>query len=155
MKVNRAQLANILGVSTASLSRMVKQGMPVDIQPDTASRQLQFDTATVIDWLVQGPVAYPLPKQIAEAKTRRKVAEAGLRELELGERQRLLFHTEEAINQFNEQLAVVKTNLMSGPSRIAHEMALTSDPGTVRKLLLEEFEEAVSVLTGFDPAAVP
>jgi phage terminase Nu1 subunit (DNA packaging protein) len=50
MKVNRAKLAEILVVSTATVSRMIKQGMPVAVAPDSqdVSGQWSFDTAEVV-----------------------------------------------------------------------------------------------------------
>jgi phage terminase Nu1 subunit (DNA packaging protein) len=155
MRVNRAELADIIGKSTTSISRLVKEGMPVESRPKGPSGEWQFDTAKVIEWLIEGPVAFSLPQQIEEAKTRRKVARAGLKELELGERQRVLFHIDEVNMQLLEQLAVVKSQLITMPNRLAHEMALTSDPADVRHILTEELEDIASAMTGFDPSQVP
>jgi len=152
MVVGSAELAEILGVAIKTIGRWVDKGMPVrsDGNDRKSRRERRFDTAAVIRWLVDGPADLTPAARLDAAKLRKQSASTTLKELELGERSGRLIDMEIPAEQINEQFAVLKSQLLAIPARLTHQVAATSEPDVVRRILVEELEDIASELTGFD-----
>lgn len=142
--VNRPELAQILGVAPGTVDNMVKKGMPHLERPDKAAgtKEWRFDTATVIEWMVTGGK----PDAMAEAELLDKRAQAGLRQLEFAERQKVLVRKDDSLRWVVEGIAIIKTRLLALPARLVQAVSAESDPA---KNLVYIKAEVNDMLTAF------
>jgi len=152
MIVNRIELASVLGVSAPTVDKRVEEGMPFVDRPDTAkgSREWRFETADVIKWLVTEGGKGTKESARDNAELRERVAIASLKELELGQRQKVLVHVDEVAEVVNEQFAVIKSRMQAIPSRLAQQIAIESDPVKCRSMLREEVNLALEAIASED-----
>lgn len=151
MIVNRTQLADILGVSPTTVLKRVEQGMPVQQRGDRTTEWV-FDTVAVIKWL-QDVASGSADTEKSEnekvrtrAETRQTVAAAALKELELGQRQKVLVHVDDLVMLMDEQFAVLKSRFNALPARLAQRVAIETDPAECRKMLREEVNQAYAAI---------
>src|SRR3954470_22098572 len=88
--VNRADLADFLGVSLPTIDGYVRRGCPF-IERGSKGREWRFHSKAVVDWLRQQDVEQALgtadAPDIEAARLRKVLAEAQLAELELSRQQ--------------------------------------------------------------------
>lgn len=147
MKVNRTQLADILGVGPTTVDARVKEGMPYAQRPgEEGATQWQFDTVDVIDWLTGRIEAGAKNDEGKEAKIRIAVADAGLKEMELAEKKGLMINIEDIMPRIEAGDAIVKSRLLAIPGRLAQTLAVETDPVNVQRMLKAEINGALEEL---------
>ncbi len=147
MKCNRAQLGDILGIGLTTVDARVKEGMPYLRRPgEDGSKEWQFDTVDVIEWLTGRIDAGAKNDEGKEAKVRIAVADARLKELELAERLGLMINIEDIMPRIEAGDAIVKSRLLAIPGRLAQTLAVETDPVVVERMLKAEVNGALAEL---------
>ena len=75
------------------------------------------------------------------------MAIAGLKELELGEKQKVLVHVDDVAERISEQFGIVKSRFNAIPSRLAQLISVESDPAKCLKMLKDEVDSALEAIT--------
>jgi phage terminase Nu1 subunit (DNA packaging protein) len=136
-KVNRTELAEILGVAVTTIDAMVRRGLPYVQRATSKGKGWLFDTAEVRSWELQRAVENAIgdSEQIGkeEADKRRAIAQAALAEYELAERRREFISVDLAAEIVRRDYSAVRARLLSMPAKLGPELALTKDAGALRK----------------------
>jgi phage terminase Nu1 subunit (DNA packaging protein) len=153
-RVNRAELAEIFGVSLPTVSTWTRQGCPV-VAAGRKGREYEFDTAEVRKWLedrvlsaAQGDMA---ALSIEEIRKRYETARAAREELELAKARREVVPISEVAKVVGEEFSRCKTRLLAIPTKLrptAEEVAgkegATEIVEAIEKLVFEGLSEIVS-----------
>lgn len=147
MLVNRAELSRILGVAQNTITNKVdNEGMPFVNRPGEDGGIWQFETVDVIAWLVNGGKA-PQESPRDRAELREREAIASLKELELGQRQKVLVHVDDVVRVINEKYSVIKSRITALPARVAQLVSAESDPAVCRKILKDEVNQVLTTIS--------
>lgn len=150
--VNRKQLGSILGVSATVIDNYIQNGCPY-VQHGDRGREWKFDTAEVFRWLKEqealgrGSDQPTSSTPVEDAKLRKAEADAELREFELARTRGETILIEDVQPVLLEELAAVRSRLMSIPGRLAQKVAAISDPEAVESAIRKEISEALRELT--------
>lgn len=150
MLVNRIKLADVLGCSLPTVDKYLAEGAPYIDRPGVAGKtQWNIETGDVIQWLIDRASGKDETKESVRdsAETRERVAIAGLKELELGLKQKVLIHVDDVNEIVSEQFAVIKSHLVGIPARLAQELAAEDDAGKVRDALRVEINSALEAIS--------
>lgn len=159
MICNRMEIADVLGVHKTTIDNYVREGMPYRARPDKSrpgENQWKFDSGECVKWLVQRAKddgigvddAAESDKRIEQAaKARERMAIAGMKELELAEKLKVMVHVEDIIELVEEEYAVVKSRIQTIPGRMAHKLSTTDDPAEIERLLKTEVIECLTALS--------
>jgi len=147
---NKAELAELLGLSLPTLDAMVRRGCPV-LQRGAQGREWCFDVPAVIKWRTDRAVAAALGDTSKldqeEARRRKLAAEAALAELDLAERRREMIRVEDAAALVADEYAKVRSRLLDLPARLAPLVAIEADPAACERLVREEVKDTLEELT--------
>lgn len=155
MIVNRVELADVLGCALVTVDVRVKEGMPFVDRPDRekGTREWRFNTADIIQWMVEQVGAGSKEDEMKILNLREKAATAGLKEMELGERQKVLVLVDDVAGLVEEQFAIVKSRLQAIPGRVAQKLSIESDPEVIRRTLTAEVGDALTEISTADVVA--
>ena len=144
MQCNRNKLAQILGRDVKTIDRFVEKGMPFLSRPDKCRGDTKwlFDTGEVLTWMSGDTWA----ARAKAARSRMAEAKAGLKWLEYGKALGFLVEIDEIIPHIEGGDAIVKSRLLAIPGRLAQLVAIETDPEIVRRMLEEEFGDALAQL---------
>jgi phage terminase Nu1 subunit (DNA packaging protein) len=144
MKCNRNKLARILGKDVKTIDKMVADGMPYLHRPGDASgaKAWMFDSGAVVRWVTGAEKDH----RLSDAKERIDAAIAALKELELGEKRGDLVRVEDVLTRVVGGDAIIKSRLRAIPGRVAHLVAVESDPAKAEAILRKEVKVALSQL---------
>jgi|SRR5215831_9607968 len=149
--MNKAQLAKHFRVSTKTIDDWTIKGCP---HRRTTRGGYDFDPKAVAKWRSE---TAPIRKgatgiSLMEARTRKEVALAGLRELQLKERSGELV-LRRAVNDFEYKTArMLRDNLFNIPDRIAGQCAKQNQE-TIHRLMTEEIRQTLEIITNDPPTA--
>ena len=163
--MQQKELASLLDISPAMVSRLAKQGMPTDtLERATRWRKRHLEPGRVKGSKMGTVKAIPLqpaypstPNQEPEAieptsyhaaKTLRESAEAQIAQLKLLEKQGHLIRIDAVEIVLARTFSTFRDNLLQMPSRLAALIAAESDPAKVHNMLYEEFHRALVELSG-------
>ncbi|MEQ3640801.1 MAG: terminase small subunit [Alteromonas sp.] len=146
-KVNRAELAEILGVSLPTITSKVNKGMPY-LQRGQRGKEWLFDTAAVYEWEKEQAILNVTGDLSAvtddELRRRKLAAETTLVELEAGKKRGDLLPKEE-IEKFLSDMAIsTRTRLLLVPRRCAAQLTGNNDEVAIRQIIEEEQLEALT-----------
>lgn len=152
--VNKAGLAEFLGVSLSTIDGLLRQGIPT-VQRGSKGAEYQFDTADVVRWRVESAVkdAAGLRDSVDldEARRRKLAAEAALAELDLSIRRGDAVSLNDTAAAW-EGMAVAFRNKMLGlPAKLAPVLVAETDLATARGTLEREVHEALEELSSYEP----
>lgn len=150
-KMNRAQLAELSGVSLVTVDTWVRDGCPYISRPVRKGvGQWEFSAADVFEWRIKREREAVLGevKSIDEAEARRRklAAEAGLAELELAKAQGLCVSIDDSARAWAQILGACRAKLLGIPAKLGHQVAIESDRLRCEDLLTESVYEALSEL---------
>ena len=158
MRLNRGEVAKILGVSLPTISRWVDEGMPVE----TRGRRgvpWEFDAAEVVAWVRARTVR--LARQdgdqgatLAEAELRERRAKAALRELNLAARRAAVVPAEDARAVLAELAGVVRARFGEVGARLAPELVGVTDAVVVADAIAEAIDAGLRDLALYEPRAL-
>lgn len=153
--VNRAELAEILGISLPTVNAWVKDKMPV-VRVGTRGVEWQFDTAAVIQWRAD-LAAESAGGALEDIETiEKETARVKL------ERERLKYAHEAALvvplDQLERRLAVVfaevRTSLRNIPKRTASILVGETNERVFTATLLEEIDRTLTALSEFNTSTL-
>ncbi len=142
MRVNRAVLSEILGVSEAGLTSWADQGMPV--VRDGRGTEWEADPADCVAWLLQRErdrIAATGP--VSEQRARLLRAQADKAELDARQRAGELVLVRDVANEVGRALRVVRDRVLGVPDRVAPMLASVSDTAAVHAMLRAELVGAL------------
>lgn len=150
MRVNRSEMAKIMGWSLPTVDARVREGMPYISKPGGKNKGVwEFETADCIKWLIEKagePVAQN-PRTEIDLRTAR--AEATLKEIQVMERQKLLIPITDVVKVVGENVAVLKSRVTALSGRLAQAVAGETDPAAVLRLIKAEVAEALEEISSF------
>ncbi|MEX2375847.1 MAG: terminase small subunit [Dehalococcoidia bacterium] len=150
MIVNRATLAEMFGISTPRVDRMVKRGCPYLAKPVDGRGEWQFDTGAVLRWQLaqRGTPEDQQDREARHARVRDAVAKADLREMERDELAAQLITPADAAKIVKEGNDIVRAVMRRFPGKVIERMkagGLTPAPNAL-ELLTAEVEEILALL---------
>lgn len=143
--VNRAGLAEVMGVVTVTVDGWIKRGCPV-VERGGRGKEWQFDTAAVVRWLRDEAVAAAGPNDNAdldEIEKRTKRAKMRQAELELAKAQGLVAEIAEFERTQAVRAAMVRQNVMNVRQRACLRLLGETDETTFKRILGEELTLAL------------
>ncbi|WP_281983001.1 hypothetical protein [Azonexus hydrophilus] len=160
-EVSQAFIARSLGLSGAAITKLKKQGMPVDsVEAALAWREQRLNIAArkptpgarqkPMPGLAQPAPAFApvatLDEDHAAARTRREIAEANLAEMREAEERGELVRVAAVKSMLAKVISSTRDSLLQLPSRLAQVLSAEQDPNRVRDLLDAEIHQALSRL---------
>lgn len=169
--ISQSALGRALDLSKQSISKLKKQGMPVDsIEAAQAWREARQNVAarkpspvqvtTPMPALDRRPPAAALPpldpvdwgnepdEDRDRARTRREIADANKAEMEEAKMRREQIRVQAVENMLATDFATTRDALLQIPARLAPLMAADSDPVSIQNLLESEIHQALMNLAG-------
>lgn len=147
MIVNRSELADVFGAAKTTIDRWVVEGMPSLERADrTRGIEWRFDTGECIKWYATRNASEDTA-MMDGVKLRERAAIAGIRELDLAERQKVLVHVDDVADRIEEEYAIVKSRLRAIPGRMAHPLSIIESAAEVERLLKIEVSEALEEIS--------
>jgi phage terminase Nu1 subunit (DNA packaging protein) len=145
--VNRNELADVFGVAKTTLDRWLQEGMPYMERADRSRGvEWRFDTAECIKWYADRNSSGE-SKAMDSVKLRERAAIAGLRELDLAQRQKVLVHVDDVTDKLEEEYAIIKSRLRAIPGRMAQPLSIIEDAAEVERLLKTEVADALEEIS--------
>jgi phage terminase Nu1 subunit (DNA packaging protein) len=149
--VNKADLAQLMGVSSVTIGQWVSKGCPY-VQKGALGKSWVFDVPEVVSWreeqVALQAVGDTKSLDIEEARRRKVAAEAALTELDLAKRKGELVEIEDVAQSVGEDYANLRAKLLSLPVKLAPQAAGISDAAELQdlaeSLVHEALEELVS-----------
>lgn len=148
--VNKAELSSILGVSERSLTDWQEEDPPLPIR-ERAERRGQsnkYDTADVIDWLVQRNLRQA---QVEAPRDRLARLQAEEIELRLNEKRGLLVPTSKIEPLWLGMVSSARSFLRSQIDDLAELVDSTEGLEAKRDLLRDTFDQFLQRLSDYDP----
>lgn len=157
---SKGRMANIIGISPLTLDRMIRDGLPV-AQRGFKRMPWVINSAAAIQWIRHQDVLKARPRDkgaavgdIDEAKLRRESANARKAELAVEELEGNTITCEAAAAVFANELATVRSLLLSMPGRIAGEVMGLTDRAAIEDIVEREILTVLAELTADDPATL-
>ena len=161
MIVNRAELADVLGVSVVTIDNRIARGLPVE-RKGREGKSYEFETSDVIDWHVKNQISKDNPQGTPEGasngspsdlKQRKLEAETEISELErdkrrieLAEKKGLVVLVEDVVSEFASAVANLRAQLLNLPRRAAPLIVGETDVDNVKDTLDREVNELLQEL---------
>lgn len=148
LKVNKRGLAEIIGVSERSLTEWQGQGMPIEVSAGRGSSN-QYDTATVINWMIERARAGSAKETARDRLDRIK---ADREELALARELGELVVAEELIQGFEAMITAAKVEFLNTlPDNLASELSARYGVEIDDQLIREPIEAILRKLSEYDP----
>ncbi len=153
-QVNRAELAEILGVSLPTITSKVSKGMPF-LQRGGRGKEWIFETATIFEWEKEQAILSATGDLSSvtddELKRRKLAAETTLVELEAGKKRGEFIPREDIEKLLSELVIATRTRLLLVPRRCAVHLIGLSNEKEIREIIEAEQLEALTDLSNIDP----
>ncbi|RDL44679.1 hypothetical protein DN730_09850 [Marinomonas piezotolerans] len=151
-KVQKKELADILGVTEKTLTTWQKNGMPIEVVGGRGSRNI-YDTEAVVEWLVtqrmmkagvgQGKeVSKVFDEKIEGARL--KHWQANEKEIAVREEAKQLLRRQEIEFKLGQIITAAKSGLMNLAPRLSQRLALTKE----QKAIVEDEVKSALVSMG-------
>lgn len=154
--VNKAELAEILGVSLNIVDSMLRHGMPCKSRGNIGKGTgYEIDVGEVMKWQVDQAV-----KEVAEhfdavnldeARRRKVAAEAALAELDLALKRGDAVSLQVVAKRWAGMVTAFKYRCLAIPAKLAPVLVAETDLVAVRGMLEREIHEALDELTEHEP----
>lgn len=147
-KVQKKELAEILGVSEKTLTTWQKNGMPIEVQGGRGQSNT-YDTEEVINWVVTQRVAKMGGGQSGEVSAvfdekiengRLKHWQANEKEISVREEAKQLLRRDEVEFKLGQLITSAKSGLMNLAPRLAQRLALSKEQ---KKIVDDEVRSAL------------
>lgn len=145
VELNRADLANHMGVSPPTIDAWRKDGMPVK-RRGSKGVEWAFDLAEVIKWRTDRAVAAAAgtgPSDLDEIERRTKQAKMHQEELALAKLRGEVAPIEEFKRAQAARYAMIRANLMNVPARAVLQLLGETDEGAFKRKLKAEIQLAL------------
>jgi len=152
IRLNRSEIAALFRVDVKTIDRWRSEGMPI-IEASAQGKPAVYDVGDVIQWRRQRDKSADDPNTYADARRRREVAVASLREIEAAERARTMVNVRDVVAAVEQILGVVKSRLTTVPTRCAVPAA-NQPMEVVERIVRGEIHAALAELSTFDVSAL-
>lgn len=154
MIVNRAELADAMGVSLPTVDRWVKEGCPIKVRPRKGV-PAQFVLGEVVSWWgarERENATGGATTDEAELRRRKLAAETGTAELEFARARGEVAPVAEFEKATARLMAAIRANVMNVPARAVLQLLGETDEATFKQRLRAELTLALeqSALVEFD-----
>ena len=162
MIVNRAELADVLGVSVVTVDNRIARGLPVE-RKGREGKSYEFETSDVIDWHVKKQISKDNPhgnpegtskdtgtnlkQRKLEAETEISELERDKRRIELAEKKKLVVLVEDVVHEFANEIANLRAQLLNLPRRVAPIIVGEMHEDRVKEVLEDEIDQLLTELT--------
>lgn len=162
--LSQAAIGRALGLSPAAMTKLKRQGMPVDsVEAAQAWREARQNVAArkpvpvVVATMRRAPPADAtapgdgadfLDEDRDRARTRREIAEANMAEMDEARQRRELIRVQAVQDQMALDYATTREGLLQIPARMGPTLAAESDPASVQRLLHAEIHQVLQRLSG-------
>jgi len=154
--VSTDELAELMGTHPWQVRDWMKAGCPVH-KRGTGGRGKdganQFVLKDVVGWLKDRALKAALKSSdheivsSEEAKRRKLAAEAALQEIELAKAKELVIDVQAVEQDLSNRFAELRSNIRKIPERVAIRLVAENDETEIKKVLLEEIDAVLEVLT--------
>lgn len=157
--VSQAFIARSLGLSGAAITKLKKQGMPVDSVESAMAWRVQRQNVAARKPLPAQAQAtagsFPPPRSVPAAmpdedhqaaRTRREIAEANLAEMREAEERGELVRVAAVKSRLANVISSTRDSLLQLPARMAQVLSAEQDPNRVRDVLEAEIHQALARL---------
>ena len=154
--ISQADIARALGLSQPAITKLKRQGMPVDsVEAAQAWREARQNVAA------RKPLPSPFRASVSDsnaaardlpdegrdaARTRREIAEANLAEIREAEERGELIRVDAVRSAIAGVIAGTRDSLMQIPARVAPVLAAEADAARVHEMLQLEINQALAAL---------
>ena len=151
VKLNRAGLAEHMGVSLPTIDRWVKEGMPV-VQRGARGVEWSFDLADVIRWWGDRKAEAAAGKidDVAEIEKRTAKAKMEQAELALAQAKALVAPIRDFERAQAAGVAAIRANVMNVPQRVVVQLLGETDESTFKQKLRAELTLALETAAKAD-----
>lgn len=162
--MSQAAIGRALGLSPAAMTKLKKQGMPVDsvaaaqawreARQNVAARKptpapVSVATSRRPDPAEAWPPMPDFPDEARDAaRTRREIAEANMAEMAEARERRELIRLQAVQDQMALDYATTREGLLQIPARMGPTLAAQSDPAAIQRMLHTEIHQALEKLAG-------
>ena len=155
-KVNRAELAEVFGVSLPTVDAWVRAACPFD-QRGTSGKKWVFDTADVFRWREERAVQEASGPEVQDEEAlrlRKLKAETMAVELELAQKQGLVAPLDQMERALTRAFAEVQSQLR-GPliTRLVTQLIGETDQRKFKAVALAEVDSVLEILANLDVTA--
>jgi len=148
LKVNKRELAEIIGVSERSLTEWQGQGMPIEVSAGRGSSN-QYDTATIINWMIERAKAGSARES---ARDRLDRVKADREELALAKDLEQVVIAADLIERFEAMITAAKVELLNTlPDNLASDLSARYGVEVDDQLIREPIEAILRKMADYDP----
>jgi phage terminase Nu1 subunit (DNA packaging protein) len=153
---NRAELAEVLGVSVVTVDNWTAAGCPWQSKPARKGvGQWAFEVGAVVEWRLERERKSALGELAnvteIEARRRKLAAEAAMAEHELAVAQGKAAAIADAERTWGRMIAAARAKFLSMGSKLGPQVALETDSEICKALIEAANAEALAELSGYDP----
>ncbi len=152
--VNKAELADVLGISLPTLSNWVKGGLPV-VSRGGNGRPWEFDLTACVAWVRKRDIAQATSvsddSTMAEAELRHKRAQAAIQEIELAEKRRQVVRVEDVSAMVADMVTSVRQRMRGTGGRLAPRLVGVEDARVIRATVEEDIDQTLRELAEYEP----
>lgn len=148
MIVNKNQLADVVGKSERTLTEWQDDGLPIE-SVGGRGMENQYDTAKVIEWIVQRSLS---GKTVMPPKELKDFYEARLREMDVAERAGLLVSVEEVAPLWEGAVLAARTDLLGMGPRLKAAMDARYGINVDMEMIEAEIHHALTKLSEKPPS---
>lgn len=152
IRLNRAELAHHMGVSTVTIDTWRKDGMPV-LQAGSRGIEWAFDLTAVIKWYADKKVREAegkAPDDLAQIEKRTASVKMQRIELQLAKERKEVAPIADFERAMAAAFAEIRTNIMNVPQRVVIQLLGETDEATFKKKLKAELTLALQAAAEAD-----
>lgn len=155
-KLNRTELAGLMGKNVTTIDSWIRDGMPF-LKKGSKGINWEFDLTEVIKWREQ-KIRSNIPNseliEYEEARRRKVAAEAGILEIELQRKRSEVISKDEVEQGLSKAFLTIKQRLRTIPERIISQLISETDERQASELMLNEIDDALLELSQQDYNAI-
>ncbi|WP_296052312.1 terminase small subunit [uncultured Alteromonas sp.] len=149
MKLNRTELAELLGVTLPSIDLRIRKGMPFDCKGGRGKPWV-FDSSECVEWEKQQAINNALgdtdTTDTEELKRRKLAAETTIAEIDAAKKRGEVASLIEIERVWSQALIELRTRLRLIPARVSSRVLSLQNESDIKAALLDEVDQALTTL---------
>lgn len=158
MKLNRTELAELLGVTLPSIDLRIRKGMPFDCKGGRGKPWV-FDSSDCVEWEKQQAINNALgdtdTTDTEELKRRKLAAETTIAEIDAAKKRGEVASLIEIERVWSQALIELRTRLRLIPARVSSRVLSLQNESDIKAALLDEVDQALTTLAECDQGGEP
>lgn len=148
-RVNKAELAEIMGFSERTLTEWQKEGMPI-VYDGERGESNEYDTEQCMKWWSSREIA---KAQLETPRDKLYLAQEELARIQIEEKRRTLVAVVEVEPLYAHLVVTFRQRMLAIPGRLSPLLESTAGMDNKRALLAEAIDEALTELSNYEPSA--